>query len=126
VAGGYWALWTSWTVVRTLIIPHPDTILPAGRDHPAIVINQWSIVLPLTAITAFAGLVGVGMVLDWPWVRGWAKFFGWFGIASSVLCCIPVALYAPSYTMGLSFAAVISVLSLIMSIVTLWSLKETA
>jgi hypothetical protein len=127
ITGGFWLLSALFSVFTSLQeLSRPPTVIPASKGAPAMIINPWSVTGPVVAIFSLAGLIAIGMIANWDWARPWAKFLGWVGIFSGVLCLIPAALLKPEVGGSFQMAAVRSVLFFIMSIVTLWALKETS
>ena len=125
VAGAFWLVLIGIDVLRNLTTPHPDHIVQATAQHPAIVVSEWSFVLVGIGVELLMAVIALGMLLDWPWARPWAKLLAWFGILASVLCCLPAAVLMAGRG-SWETAAVRTVLVFVMSIVTLWAVKETA
>ena len=126
VAGAFWLIIVGWDIFRFVLTPHQDVIVHATRQHPAAIFHPWTIYAGLSLVWIFMGAIALGMILDWDWVRPWAKFLAWFGLVTSVCCCLPSALVTAGSIDSWQNVAIRTVAVLIMSIVTLWSLKETA
>jgi hypothetical protein len=123
VAGGFWIANAAYTILTFLLLfsARLPSIIPDLVRHLSVIFIAVACLLQLAFAT-----VALGMLLDSPWARSWARILGWIGL---IFC--PLGLFvtivrprASGFVHELTIVRLLIVMA--MSVVTIWAVKETS